>query len=135
MAERNTPQRGDGPIVEFHDWPVAANVKIEAGNLVVLQGGYARQGLAAAGVIAVGRAEETVDNTGGANGDKRVRVKRGCFRWNNSAAADQVTQADAGADCYAVNENTVAKTNGGNTRSRAGRVLEVDAAGVWVETY
>ena len=38
------------------------------------------------------------------------------------------------AGCYVVDDETVAKTNGTNTRSRAGVVVDVDAQGVWVTT-
>lgn len=38
-----------------------------------------------------------------------------------------------GADCFIVDDQTVAKTNGTNTRSRAGIVAAVDADGVWVQ--
>ena len=42
-------------------------------------------------------------------------------------------QADVGADCYIVDDQTVAKTNGTNTRSVAGKIIAVDADGVWVK--
>ena len=51
----------------------------------------------------------------------------------NSAAADQITAADIGNDCYGVDDQTVAKTNGANTRSVAGKIYDVDAQGVWVK--
>ncbi len=60
-------------------------------------------------------------------------MRRGCFRFANSAAADLIALADIGADCYVVDDQTVAKTSASNTRSIAGKVRDVDAAGVWVE--
>ena len=54
-----------------------------------------------------------------------------CFA--NSAAADAITLADIGADCYIVDDQTVAKTSATNTRSVAGKVFDVDAEGVWVD--
>jgi hypothetical protein len=136
MPERNTPQLGLGPIVEYLDLPIEANTTIEAGNLVVLNAaGYAVHASTATNLRAVGRAEQTVNNQGGAQGAKRVRVSRGVFKWQNSSAGDQITQADLLNDCYIVNSTTVAKTNGSSTRSRAGRVVGVEADGVWVETY
>jgi hypothetical protein len=41
--------------------------------------------------------------------------------------------ADVGKQCYLVDDQTVAKTDGTNTRSPAGFVRDVDADGVWVE--
>ena len=54
------------------------------------------------------------------------------FRFKNSAT-DPLTQADVLSDCYIADDETVAKTSGANTLSKAGKVLEVEAAGVWVE--
>ncbi|MCX7784564.1 MAG: hypothetical protein N2318_13095 [Meiothermus sp.] len=136
MPERNTPQLGLGPIVEYLDLPLEANTTIEAGHLVVLNAaGFAVQASTATNLRAVGRAEQTVNNAGGAQGARRVRVSRGAFKWANSGGADQITQADLLNDCFIVNSTTVARTNGSNTRSRAGKVVGVEPDGVWVETY
>jgi hypothetical protein len=113
-------------------YPVAAATKIYAGALVMLDGGYAKPGAVATGKVAVGRAEEQVDNSGGSNGDVTVRVKRGVFLFNNSAASDAIALSDVGANCYIVDDETVAKTNGTNTRSVAGKIEDVSAEGVWV---
>lgn len=124
---RNTPAREGG----VFDFPVAANTTCHQGGIAVLGAGYAAPGSTAVGLIAVGRFEETV--TAVSAGDAHVRVKRGIFKYANSAAGDLIAQADAGADCYIVDDQTVAKTNGANTRSRAGQVVAVDADGVWVQ--
>lgn len=124
---RNTPQLA-GEVMSF---PVAAATTIHQGALVVLDAGYASPGETATGLVAVGRAEESV--TAVSAGDATVRVRRGIFKFANSAAADQIAQADVGADCYVVDDQTVAKTNGTNTRSRAGKVVAVDGDGVWVQ--
>jgi hypothetical protein len=131
--ERDTPEAG----TIIQGYPVLAGAKIFKGSLVVLDGGYACPGKAATAVKCVGRAEETVDNAGLGNGGKVVLVKRGCFRFANSAAADAIAQADVGNTCYVVDDQTVAKTDGhaGETpasRSAAGVIEAVDAAGVWV---
>jgi hypothetical protein len=129
-ADRRTPSRN---AADF-SFPVAAAVKCYAGALAVINAaGYAQPGSVATTHKAVGMFDETVDNTAGANGAVNVKVKRGCFRFANSAAADQITLAEVGSDCYIVDDQTVAKTNGGATRSVAGKVRDVDANGVWVE--
>jgi len=38
-----------------------------------------------------------------------------------------------GKTCYIVDDETVAKTNGTNTRSAAGTVVGVESDGVWVQ--
>jgi hypothetical protein len=58
--------------------------------------------------------------------------KDGWFRFANSAAGDLITIADLGTDCYVVDNQTVAKTSGGATRSIAGKVRDIEAAGVWI---
>lgn len=128
-AARNTPERA-GEVLGF---PVKTNVKIYAGALVVLDGGYAAPGKTATGLVAIGRCDELADNTGGANGAITALVKRGVFKFGNSGGGDAITQTEVGADCYVVDDQTVAKTNGGNTRSVAGKVVAIDSDGIWVK--
>lgn len=126
--DRNTAARAD----DLYGYPVAADAVIHAGALVVLDAGYLKPGQSGTGLIAAGRAEVAVDNTGGEDGDKTCRVRRGCFRWKNSAT-DPVAQADVGATCYVEDDETVAKTDATGTLSAAGTIREIDAAGVWVK--
>ena len=129
-AGRSTPLR-EVQAVESH--PVAAGVKIFAGALVCLNAaGFATPGVTATTVKALGRAEATIDNTTGANGDLNIRIRRGVFRFANSAAGDLIARADVLGTAYIVDDQTVAKTNGGGTRSVAGTIRDVDAQGVWV---
>ncbi|MDY0011304.1 MAG: hypothetical protein RBS40_00250 [Rhodocyclaceae bacterium] len=128
--DRNTPAR-DGRDFQF---PVAASVKIYAGAMVaVTSAGYATKGQTATALKAVGVAQALADNATGAAGAVHVKVRRGCYRLANSTSTDQISLADVGSDCYMVDDQTVAKTSGSNTRSVAGTVRDVDASGVWVE--
>ena len=112
---------------------VAATKKIFEGALVCLSAtGFATPGAVATTLKADGRAKTTVDNTAGADGAVKVEVEKGTFQFANSAAGDAITIADIGNDCYVVDDQTVAKTNGGATRSIAGKIVDVDALGVWV---
>lgn len=113
-------------------YPVAAATRIWQGALIVLDAGYAKPGATAAGLIALGRAEETVDNTTGAAGALSVSAERGTFYFDNSST-DPVTQADVGKAVYIVDDETIAKTHAANTRSIAGILRAVDTHGVWVE--
>lgn len=128
-SDRMTLER----IGDVAGYPVAADTEIFAGALVVLDSGYAKGGATATGLVAVGRADEHVDNSGGAAGAMQVRVKRGVFRVANSASGDLIAQADVGGDCYIVDDQTVALTSATDTRSRAGVVVAVDSDGVWVK--
>lgn len=127
-ADRDTPRA----IGATKSSGVSADAIIFKGALVVLNGGFAEPGSVATTLVAIGRAEESVDNTGGQDGDKTVRTRAGVFRFANSSAGDAITAADIGSDCYIVDDFTVAKTDGTATRSVAGKVMEVDSLGVWV---
>lgn len=127
-TQRRTGKKGSGP--------VAAATKIFAGSIVCAQTGAAflTKGATATTLRGIGVAEETVDNSAGAAGALNVPYDRdGWFRFANSSAGDLITLADVGVDCYIVDDQTVAKTNGTNTRSVAGKVRDVDASGVWIE--
>jgi hypothetical protein len=130
MSERNTLRRGE----DLYELPVKADALIHQGALVVLSGGFAAPAHTGVGLIAMGRAEATVDNTDMPDGEQRISVRPGLYLWANSTGPDALTQADAGQIAYIVDDQTVAKTHAGNTRSLAGRVLSVDAHGVWVQT-
>lgn len=117
-----------------HSDPVAADAVIYTGALVCLNAaGNAVPGSTATTLKARGVATDRVDNTGGSAGDKRVTSQVGVFAFANSASADEITRADIGGTAYIVDDQTVAKTNGSSTRSAAGRIIDVDATGVWVE--
>ena len=86
-------------------------------------------GTASAGVV-VGVAEETVVG----DGVKTLEYSRGCFQFANSASGDLIAAGDIGNTCYVVDNQTVAKTDGGGgARKAAGTIIDVDAGGVWVE--
>lgn len=129
-AERNTIERNGSRL----NLALAAAIVIYAGALVARDGsGNATPGATATTLRGVGRAAETVDNSAGAAGDVTVEIEKGIFRFGNSASTDEITAADIGNDCYIVDDQTVAKTNGSSTRSVAGKVFDVDAQGVWVD--
>ena len=114
--------------------PMAAAMLIYQGALVALNAtGFASKGVVATTLKQFGRAEATVDNSAGAAGAKEIDVRPGIYRWFNSSAADLITTAEIGTDCFIVDDQTVAKTNGTATRSRAGKVVGVDAVGVFVQ--
>lgn len=115
-ARKTVEMRGD-----VNAYPVAADTIIHQGALVVLDAGFAKGGLEKTGLIALGRAEETVDNKGGANGDKVVQVKAGTFGYANDAT-NPVTLSDVGKDCYIVDDATVSSSHNGNARSVAGKI-------------
>lgn len=129
-APRDTAQMQRGGPYQF---TVAAGVTVYNGALVALNAsGLAVPGSVATTLTAVGRAE--IVGALSAGPGELVNVRPGIFRWANSASGDAITAADFGKTVYIVDDQTVAKTTGSNTRSAAGICRGVDAAGVWVET-
>lgn len=128
-ANRNTPRR-ETPEIESH--PIKGGVTIFAGALVCLDAaGWAMPGQPGVGLVTVGRAEHK--GSAATNGEANVRTRRGVFQVANSGGADAITRAEIGDPAYLVDDQTVAKTNGTNTRSVAGTIRDVDAQGVWIE--
>ncbi len=128
-AGRNTPQL----LGDKRQGNVAAAMLIYTGALLMRNAaGDLVKGSTATALVGVGRAEELVDNSAGAAGDLTVDYRAGIFRFANSAAGDLITVADIGKVAWCVDDQTVAKTDGTATRSRAGVIHDVDAQGVWV---
>lgn len=131
-AERDTKRRSGKQM----SVPLAA-VKVLAGAIAVISTatGYGNKGSTATTLVALGIFTETVDNSTGAAGDKSAPVDRdGWFKFANSASGDLIARDDIGKDCYIVDDQTVALTDGGATRSKAGKIRDVDAdGGVWIE--
>lgn len=128
-ADRQTARRDGGS----YSYPVAASVTCYAGGIAVLDSaGNCKPAVAATGLISVGVFQEQVAN-GATAAAVSVLVKPGIFRFANSAAGDLIAKANIGDDCYLVDDQTVAATNGGSTRSVAGKIVDVDDAGVWVK--
>jgi hypothetical protein len=143
-AVRDTARQGFDPLLRDLAYPVAANVNCRQGGIAVLgaagaaDAGYLKPGVAGLGLVCVGRFSHSFDNTGGANAGTSLDfpagrtvndVESGTFWWGNSASTDQITQANCGQLCYIVDDQTVALTSAGNTRSVAGIIAYVDTVG------
>jgi hypothetical protein len=126
--DRATPYR-DGIEIEF---PVAANSKIYSGSLVCANtSGYAAPSTDTAGLKFLGVAVEQMDNTGGANGAKKVRIRRaGVFEFD----AASITQAMVGSAMYVVDDHTIDDYSGPTNDIRVGILVKYvsDTKG-WVD--
>ena len=110
---------------------LGASQVIFAGALLMRNAsGHLIKGAIATGAIGVGRAE--APGVSISAGVTPQTFREGVFQYANSAAGDLIATADIGAACYIVDDQTVAKTSGTNTRSPAGIIVDVDALGVWV---
>ena len=129
-AERDTVAVGCG---ESHlVVPVKGSTTIYQGALVALDAnGYAIPGAHAEGLIAAGRAEETVENSG-LDGAKSITVARGVFYYDNSATtANKVGADDMLKPCFIEDDHTVTMLPTG--ASVAGKVIYIRNGEVAVE--
>lgn len=76
-------------------------------------------------LMEVSAIDETV--TGNAAGTETARLTVGIFWFDNSAGDDAITAVHLGQVCYAVDDETVALSDGNGSRLPAGVVTDVDA--------
>lgn len=129
--DRKADQYGtpDQPAPSIISLPVKSTAgTIYNGSIVCTDAtGYAVKGSTATGLKAWGVcSKQTV--AGASNGAVSVPVQVGAFAFANSGT-DPVAQADVGNLVYIEDDQTIAKTNGGATRSAAGRLLGLSASG------
>jgi hypothetical protein len=130
-AEGRMTKRRDSRQFTF---PVAAATKIPVGVIAAISAaGVLVNAAAVAAHKVVGVAEFEADNSTGIDGAIKGQVRKGTFQFFNSAAADLITLTSVGDSAYVVDNQTVAKTSATNTRPVAGKIVDVDADGVWVE--
>lgn len=114
--------------------PIAANIKLLRGAMCFVNGtGYADM-TSGNGLKCLGVSPFDQDNVGGADGafeaefdcDKAIDFAIG-------TAGDALTKADVGATVYAIDNATVGKTSGANTRSIAGTLAKVENGRAFVD--
>ncbi|MCY1390146.1 hypothetical protein D9M71_49590 [compost metagenome] len=110
--------------------PVKAGTLIRAGAMVVAVSGFAAPAGGTGNPYFLGRAEERVDNTDGADGERRVIVRRGkVFRWKNNGSIQPIHRFKW---AMSTADDTVGLA-GSVSGNLIGQILDVDADGVWVE--
>jgi len=117
---------------------IAALVLIFKGAMVAADAAGRAVPAGTAGAVRIlGKSSATYDNRtgselGGAAGATDVEVECGVHGWANSGGADAITAVHVGRACFAVDDQTVALTDGGGTRLFAGVVSEVRGSKVYV---
>ncbi len=124
-AGRNTVELGGTTLV----LDVKAGAEIFEGGMVALDGGYAVPATKKTTLIVAGRCENYVKNTG-ADGEVKVRVKRGIFAYENDSTLP-LDNTHILKDCYVVDDNTVCSEKTGTCL--AGRVIGFEDGQVFVE--
>ena len=132
---------GAGPHPSRGTAPIAANTLIRKGWLIGFDanGRVVPGGTIASGCVAgVGVSSATYDNRngselGGAAGAVDVEIEYGIFGFLSKAGGgDDIAADDVGKVCYVVDNQTVALTNGADTRGIAGFISEVRNGLVYV---
>ena len=113
--------------------PAAAATHLYGGQLIARDAaGNAVPASDTAGLRVVGRCEIDTDNSAGLAAALSVLVKRGIFRYANSVG-DAVAKADIGNTVYVEDDQTICKV-GANNKVPAGKLIDIDSNGVWVDT-
>lgn len=134
-TNRDTKARGLNVIPQRFSMPVAASTNCFQGGIAViaLGTGNAKPATAATGLLALGIFTEPANNSTGSAGAINALIEAGVFRLGNSTAGDAIAAANIGQVCYLVDDQTVALTSAGQTRSPAGIIVDVDATSTMVD--
>lgn len=116
--DRNTLNKELGRAISV---PLAANAIVFAGGMVSRKAadGFCIAGADTAATKVVGVADEGGDNTGGADGDVEVLVRKGVFGFANDGGTP-VDQIDLGNEVFISDDQTVEKVAGVVNNIRAG---------------
>jgi hypothetical protein len=129
-ANRNTRELLCGAMNLHRRFPVKDGEVIYAGSIVAIDSnGEALPAADSSGLIAVGIANEYVDNT---DDGEYVTCKSGVFCLNNSSGNACTNGANLNNLIYIEDDQTVG-TSGGSNSIKAGAMRYVDSNGVWVE--
>ncbi len=124
--ERDTLRRSGESI----SLAVAGGVRIYAGALVgINSSGFAVP--ASPETSGIGRAVQTVDNSGG-DGDATIDIDKGIFLWEEGDSGNPITPAIIGRVCYAKDDQSVTHVRTGS-QAPAGRIFNVTEGGIWVD--
>lgn len=121
---------GEELIGQTRKYKAAANAVAFRGSLAAINAnGYAVRASDTAGLIVKGTCTEAIDNTGGADGDLEMQVRRGERCYFGTTGANAITQADVGDDAYVLDDQTVVRAAGTSNNVVAGEVLAVETVG------
>ena len=114
--------------MEHEEGLAATQVVFQGALLVISAAGTLAVATTALNLVAAGIAQEARNSTDLAAGALTCRFRSGIFPFANSGGGDAIAQANVGENCFIVDDQTVALTDGGGTRSTAGRIYRVNAA-------
>lgn len=128
---------GSRVFIESIELEVAANVKCIQGDFAITDGGrYAEPGRTDTGLTMLGRFVRTVDNTGGAAGDKKVQIRLLNGFWASGFVNDTVaplTAAELWKEGAAYIKDARTVSADGTGRTSAGTMVRKDTDFVYVK--
>lgn len=129
IIERKTDKVGSQPdSPAFYQGPMDQNAKIFAGAVVCANSaGDLVKGASGTGLTALGVADKTYDNTGGATGATSAKAQRGVFLLDNGTTGAINASTARGALLYLEDDHTVTTTS--TSHSIAGRFWGMDPDG------
>lgn len=126
---------GSRRYIKSAELEVAANVKCIKGDFAVTDGGrYAEPGKTDTGLTMLGRFADTVDNTGGAAGAKKVKIRFVNEFWADGFINDNVAPVTAThlwTDVFLKDARTI--TADGTGRTAVGKLVHIDSDKVFVK--
>jgi hypothetical protein len=110
-------------------YPVAAATSLHVNAIAVLAAGLAVGLDAATGTEKCAGVVTFPTSNPGSAGAVQVEVEAGEHKF----ATSDIVAADVGATAYFVDDHTVSNSHDTNSRPAAGKIIQVDDDGVWVE--
>ncbi len=128
--DRNTLNKELGRAISV---PLAANAIVFAGGMVSRKAadGFCIPGADTAATKVVGVADEGGDNTGGADGDVEIIVRKGVFGFDTSGTV--VDQLDLGNEVFVADDQTVEKVAGVVNNIRAGTLDRLEGGQAFIK--
>lgn len=109
--------------------PAASSVTFRQGSILMTNaGGYVTVGATATGQFVRGICT-TPKTSPASNGAVEVAWEEGDFELESGTAGDAITVANIGDTVYIIDDNTVGATDGGATRSAAGKLVAISPNG------
>ncbi len=107
----------------------ALSTTFYVGSIVMANaGGYITVGATATGQFVRGICT-SAKTSPASNGAVEVSWEEGDFELEGGTAGDAITVANIGDTVYIIDDNTVGATNGGSTRSEAGKLVAISPNG------
>lgn len=115
-------KKGVATLGHSFSYPLKASAVIRKGAIACLQGGYLIEGVEADDLTTIGRIEESIDNSTGANGDLHAPVMREKIGFKHDGS---ILPTHVGQEVYVVDAETLSADSNTSARSVAGKLFAI----------